>query len=158
MAKTKVKAKAKVKKTKKVQETTKKENYIWSVGRRKRAVARVRLYEKDKKDNTIDIVVNDKPIGQYFTNPIVKLTYAEPFELTKTLDKYRVTAKVLGSGLESQLDAVLHGIARALVKADEVHRPILKANGLLKRDPRERQKRMIGHGGSARSKKQSPKR
>jgi len=138
--------------------TNKKAEYIWAVGRRKRAVARIRMYEKDTKSDAVDIIVNDKPVGQYFHNPVAKLTYAEPLELTKTLGKYRVTAKVEGSGLEGQMDAIKHGISRALVKADEVHRAILKSNGLLTRDPREKQKRMIGHGGSARAKKQSPKR
>lgn len=142
----------------KTENSKKKADYIWTVGRRRTAVARVRLYEKDKKDSAVDIMVNDKPIGQYFHNPVAKQVYAQPLELTKTLDKYRVTAKVTGSGLESQLDAVMHGIARALVKADEIHKPVLRKHGLLTRDPRARQKRMIGRGGRARSKKQSPKR
>lgn len=138
--------------------TGKKVDYVWAVGRRKRAVARIRLYEKDKKEDAVDILVNEQPIGKYFHNPVAKLTYAQPLDLTNTIDKYRITAKVYGSGLESQLDAIKHGIARALVKADQSYRPVLKQHGLLTRDPRERQKRMIGRGGSARAKKQSPKR
>lgn len=149
-------AKADSKTTKKNEKKT--ANYIWAVGRRKRAVARVRLYEKDKRDDAIEIEVNGKPVGQYFHNPIAKLTYGQPLELTKTIGKYRVTAKVEGSGLEGQLDAMIHGISRALVKADESYRSALKAEGLLTRDAREKQKRMIGRGGRARAKKQSPKR
>lgn len=135
-----------------------KADYIWSVGRRKQAVARVRLYTKDKKDKAVDILVNDKPIGQYFHNPVAKLGFGQPLRLTDTLERYRATVKVSGSGLEAQLDAVNHALARALVKADEAHRATLKASGLLTRDDRKKQKRMIGQGGRARAKKQSPKR
>lgn len=135
-----------------------KADYIWATGRRKRAIARIRLYQKDTKDTAIEIMVNDKPIGQYFFNPVAKLTYGQPLKLTDTVGKYRVTAKVSGSGQEAQLDAIKHGIARALVKADEAHKATLKAHGLLTRDSREKQKRMIGRGGRARAKKQSPKR
>ena len=138
--------------------TSKNDSYIWAVGRRKRAVARIRLYEKDKKSDAIDIEVNGKPVGQYFHNPIAKLSYSEPLDLTKTTDKYRVTVKVVGSGLEGQLDAVKHGIARALVKADADHKPVLRAAGLMTRDDRKKETRKIGHGGKARAKKQSPKR
>lgn len=136
------------------------QDYIWSVGRRKEAVARVRLFTKKAKkgDDSVDIIVNGKPIGQYFHNPVAKMIYAKPLELTKTLDKYSATVKVVGSGLEAQMEAVMHGIARALVKADEVYRPTLREHGLLTRDDRSRQKRMIGRGGRARAKKQSPKR
>ena len=151
------KAKTTTKKAK-TSKADKKADYIWAVGRRKRAVARIRMFQKTKKDSAIDIIVNEKPIGQYFTSPVAKLIYAEPLELTDTLDKYKVTVKVTGSGMTGQLDAIKHGIARALIKADASHRAILKSNGLLTRDSREKQKRMIGHGGKARSKKQSPKR
>lgn len=134
------------------------DNYIWSVGRRKRAIARIRLYPKPKKEDAIDIQVNGKPVGQYFHNPVAKMTYAQPLQLTDTVSKYRVTVRVEGSGLESQLDAVKHGMAKALVKADSAYKPILRQNGLMTRDDRVKQKRMIGQGGKARAKKQSPKR
>lgn len=145
--------------TKKTISNSKKADYIYSVGRRKQAIARIRLYpKKDTKNKNIDIMVNDKPIGQYFPNPVTHLHYAQPLELTKTTNKYSVTVKVIGSGPSSQLDAIKHGIARALVKADEDHRPVLRKNGLLTRDPRKRERRKVGLGGSARAKKQSPKR
>ncbi len=148
-----------IKKTQLKQEETKnKGDYIWAVGRRKRAVARVRLYSKDKKSQNVDIIVNNKPVGQYFHDPKAKLNYAEPLRITNTLDRYSITVKVLGSGLSSQLDAMLHGISRALIKADAEHRPVLKKRGFLTRDPRERQRRMVGRGGKSRAKKQSPKR
>ncbi len=143
--------------TKKTQTPTKPE-YIHAVGRRKRAIARVRLYHKTTKDNNVDITVNGLPVGQYFTIPNARLTYAKPLQLTDTLAKYSVTAKIVGSGPSSQLGAMLHGIARALVVADETYRPVLKKQGLLTRDPRKRERRKIGTGGKARAKKQSPKR
>lgn len=139
-------------------EQKKQGDFIFAVGRRKEAVARVRLYRKDNKQDNIEIMVNDKPVGQYFHGPAAQLSYAQPFDLTKTRDRFSATVKVVGSGLSSQLDAVLHGISRALVKADADFKPVLKKHGLLQRDPRERQKRMIGRGGRARAKKQSPKR
>lgn len=151
-------AKTNTKPTKTQEKNQPKAEYIWAVGRRKRAIARVRLYTKDTKSKNIDIIVNDKPVGQYFHNPISKMIYGKPLELTKTLDRYRVTVKVEGSGLEGQLDAMLHGISRALVKADESFKAILKPEGLLTRDPRKKEKRAIGQGGRARAKKQSPKR
>lgn len=138
--------------------TSKKADYIWAVGRRRTAVARVRLYLKDKSENALDITVNDKPIGQYFHNPSAQVNFGAPLKKTDTVSKYRVTVKVAGSGLESQLDAVNHALARALVKADAAHRATLKPLGFLTRDARKKQKRMIGRGGSARAKKQSPKR
>lgn len=134
-------------------------DYIWAVGRRKRAIARVRLFtKKATKDEAVDILVNDKPIGAYFHNALVKTIFGLPLRLTKSLGKYSATVKVSGSGLDSQLDAVNHALSRALVKADAANRAILKPKGLLTRDPREKQKRMIGRGGKARAKKQSPKR
>ena len=144
--------------TKKTQATNKKNEYIWAVGRRKQAIARIRLHPKDKKSKNIDITVNEKPVGQYFHNPIAKHTYALPLKLTNTIDRFKVTAKITGSGLEAQMDALLHGIARALVKADESFKPALKQAGLMTRDPRAKEKRKIGQGGRARAKKQSPKR
>lgn len=137
---------------------TKDTNYFWAVGRRKRAVARVRLFRKDKKEEAVNVTVNNKPIGQYFHNQSAIDAFAKPLKVTKTVDQFYVTAKVVGSGLESQLEAVNHAIARALVKADAAYRELLKPQGLLTRDSRKKQKRMIGRGGKARAKKQSPKR
>lgn len=139
--------------------TSKKEPlYTFAVGRRKTAIARVRLFHKDKKTDNIDIVVNDMPVGQYFQDQSSRMTYAKPLEITDTLSKYRVTAKIEGSGLVSQLQALIHGISRALVKAESAYKEPLKKASLLTRDPRKRQMRMIGTGGKSRRKKQSPKR
>lgn len=132
--------------------------YYYAVGRRKRAVARVRLWPKTGKDANIDITVNDKPVGQFFSDPMAKHHYAQPLTLTDSVSRFRITAKVEGSGPASQLDALLHAMARALVKVDEGFKSTLRQHGLLTRDPRERQRRQIGQGGRARAKKQSPKR
>ncbi len=128
--------------------------YYEAVGRRKVATARVRIYEADG-----DFIVNDKVVGQYFnTISDASLRYNKPFDLTGTRGKFSVTAKVSGSGASSQLDAVIHGISRALVKYDEAFRGLLKPEGLLTRDDRMKETRKIGMGGKARRKRQSPKR
>ena len=131
-----------------------KQKYIYAVGRRRTASARVRLY-KGKGENTI----NEKAISDYFPGEINKARWIKPYEVTDTLGKYYFSVKIIGSGKESQLDALVHGLARAFVKADpEKFKSSLRAAGLLTRDPRERQRRMVGMGGKARRKKQSPKR
>lgn len=129
-------------------------NYTSSVGRRKEAVARVRVMVGEGP-----ILVNGKPIGEYFKGVVFQKKYQQPFEVTKTLGKYKATVKVEGGGVTSQLGAVVHGLARALEKTDkENFRAALKAAGLLTRDPRARERRKMGQGGRARAKKQSPKR
>jgi small subunit ribosomal protein S9 len=132
----------------------KKIKYTYAVGRRKSASARVRLF-KGKGEN----IVNDVPIDKYFPGAINKVSWIKPFKLTDTKEKYYVTVKVVGGGRNGQLDAVVHGIARVLDKENrEDFRIPLKKAGLLTRDARVRQRRMVGTGGKARRKKQSPKR
>lgn len=133
---------------------TKKQNYIFGVGKRKTASARVRLF-KGKGQST----VNDKKIEEYFPSEYEKTFWKRPFQLTDTEGKYFVTVKVAGSGKSSQLAAVVHGISKALVSASkDTFRTPLKKFGLLTRDSRERQRRMVGTGGKSRREKQSPKR
>ncbi|MCH7952062.1 30S ribosomal protein S9 [Patescibacteria group bacterium] len=133
---------------------TKKSDFIHAVGRRKTANARIRLYQKKGP-----IIVNDMPIEEYFPLKVYKHDYLEPFQTTNTLEKYSATIKVLGSGKSGQLGAVVHGIARALAKADpKKYRPLLKKRGFLTRDPRMKERRKPGLAQSARAKKQSPKR
>lgn len=132
----------------------KKIDYTYAVGRRKEASARVRLY-RGKGENT----VNSIPAFKYFEGEVAKKLLARPFGATETSDKYYFSAKVVGSGKKSQLSAVVLGIARALVKiSSEKHKSPLKKLGLLTRDSRIRQRRMVGMGGKSRRKKQSPKR
>ena len=143
----------------KTKKTTKKRNYTYAVGRRKTATARIRLFKsKTVPETKSQLIVNGKPVEEYFAGEENKSEYRKPFLLTNTLTKLSVSAKVQGSGKPSQLKAVIHGISRALIKEDEKHRPILKKEGLLTRDPRAKESRKVGTGGKARRKKQSPKR
>ena len=131
-----------------------KKDFIYAVGRRKTANARVRLSLKQGP-----ILVNQIPIEKYFPLEIYKQKYLKPFQLTNTLQKFSATVKVQGSGKTGQLEAVTHGISRALSMADpKAYRSILKKYGLLTRDPRMRERRKAGYAHSARAKKQSPKR
>lgn len=131
-----------------------KANYIHAVGRRKRAIARIRLYKKAG-----DTLVNEKPVKDYFPGTVNQVLFDGPFKVCDVLKKYHLTIKVIGSGKQSQLEACIHGIARSLVKVNaDKFRPALKKNGYLTRDPRKRQRRQAGKGGKARRQKQSPKR
>lgn len=132
----------------------KKTDYIYAVGRRKSATARIRLYKGNKEN-----LVNGEVIGKYFPGKLMAALWQKPFEITKTTGKYYFTARVLGGGKPGQLTAVIHGVARAFTKLNsEKFRTILKKEKLLSRDPRERERRMVGTGGRARKQKQSPKR
>ena len=133
---------------------TKSKDYVYAVGRRKTATARVRLFTKKG-----DLIVNGVPADKYFPGARAKIKYLSPLTVTKTLDKYSFSAKVEGSGNSGQIGAVSHGLARALAKFNtEEFRPILKKHGLLTRDPRKKERTKVGTGGKARRKKQSPKR
>lgn len=128
--------------------------YIEAIGRRKTATARVRLYMTEG-----DFVVNQAVVGDYFSCVRqAQSFYMKPFEVTGTRGKYGVNVSVGGSGVRSQLDAVILGISRALVELNEEFRPLLKAEGFLTRDDRMKETRKIGMGGKARRKRQSPKR
>ena len=106
-----------------------------------------------------DSLVNDQAVSKYFPGKINQILFDQPFNVCSVLGKYHVTVKVVGSGKNSQLEAVIHGISRSLVKADEEKfKPLLRKKGLLTRDPRKRQRRQAGKGGKARRQKQSPKR
>lgn len=130
-----------------------KPNYIYAVGRRKRSVARLRLYSG--KGQTM---VNQLPIGEYFKD-IPPVYFLKPFELTGTTGKYYATAKIIGGGKTGQLGAFVHALSRALVQADkDKFKGVLKQAGFLTRDPREKERRKAGLAQSARAKKQSPKR
>lgn len=124
-----------------------------AVGRRKEAVARVRLMP-----GSGILTVNGKPISEIYRGIIAQKAYQKPFDLTKTLGKFTMSAKVVGGGNASQLQAIVHGIARTLSKISQDHRDILKKAGLLTRDARVRERRKYGLAHAARAKKQSPKR
>lgn len=129
-------------------------NYFHAVGRRKEAVSRVRLFPGQGQ-----ITVNGKPIAEYFKGPISQKEYQKPFEITKTLGKFTGTVKVEGGGIASQLDATVHGIAKALLLMESGdYRGVLKSAGFLTRDARVKERRKYGLAHKARAKKQSPKR
>ena len=156
-----------VQQSKKSIKNTKKE-YIFATGKRKTAVARVRLYEKVKEGlmfgelavNKGDIVVNGKLIADYFGGDVSKYLYTEPLRITNVhQNNYTFTIRVAGGGPAGQLQAVVVAIANALNRLDrDKHRPILKKKGMLTRDARARQRRKVGMGGKSRRKRQSPKR
>lgn len=127
--------------------------FFSAVGRRKTAVARVRLWSGKQ-----ELTVNGKPISDYFRGDTFKKIYQSPFVATDTVGQFTGSIKIIGSGLMGQVGALVHGIARALVKIDEVHKLPLREKGLITRDPRMKETRKAGQGGKARSKKQSPKR
>lgn len=127
--------------------------YFAAVGRRKEAVARVRLLP-----GAGEVTVNGKTISEYFPGIVAQKAYLRPFELADGLSKYSVSIKVEGGGRSSQLGAVVHGLARALSLADQEKRVVLKRAGLLTRDPRAKERRKYGLAHKARAKKQSPKR
>jgi small subunit ribosomal protein S9 len=113
-------------------------NY-YGTGRRKTSVARVRLVPGEGK-----ILINDRNLIDYFGLKTLELIVKQPLNLTDTLGKYDVLAKVAGGGPSGQAGAVRHGIARALLKVDGEFRPALKKAGLLTRDPREKERRKYG--------------
>lgn len=125
-----------------------------AVGRRREAVARVRLYKGSGES-----VVNGQPFDKYFPGEVASVKWNRPFVATDALGKFWVSIKVEGGGKGGQLDAAVHGIARSLAAFDlEKYRTPLKKAKLLTRDPRTRERRKVGMGGKARRKKQSPKR
>lgn len=128
-------------------------NIISTVGRRKEAVARIRLSEGKGQ-----LIVNGKPISEYFLGLVVQKQYNKPLDVTKTAGKYTISVKVEGGGQASQLGAVVHGISRAIAKVSPDLRTALKKEGLLTRDARVKERRKYGNAQKARAKKQSPKR
>lgn len=114
-----------------------------AVGRRKEAVARVRL-----TPGKGDFVINKKPLLGFFKRETLKMIIEQPLELTETQGKYDVSANVRGGGLSGQAGAVRLGIARALIKIDEEHRSKLKKAGFLTRDPRMKERKKCGQPGA----------
>ena len=108
-------------------------------GRRKKAIARVRLLEG--KGN---ITVNKKPLDEYFTTDVLKVIVKQPLVATNTLDKFDIICNVKGGGISGQAGAVRHGIARALNEANLEYRPTLKSAGFLTRDPRMKERKKYG--------------
>ena len=110
-----------------------------AVGRRKKAIARVRLVPGDGK-----VVINGRDIDNYFGLETLKLIVRQPLALTNLEGRYDVLVNVYGGGLSGQAGAIRHGISRALVKADPELRPAVKKAGFLTRDPRMKERKKYG--------------
>lgn len=114
-----------------------------ATGRRKGSIARVRI-----KTGSGNIQVNNKSLIDYFKRETLKMIIEQPLEKTETLAKFDIDADVNGGGLTGQAGAVRLGISRALIQFDEELRPILRANGFLTRDPREKERKKYGLAGA----------
>lgn len=118
----------------------KKENiFFYGTGRRKNAIARVRLVEGTGK-----ITINGKDIDEFFGLETLKVIVRQPLTVTNTSSKFDVIATVKGGGISGQAGAIRHGIARALNAANSEYRPALKTNGFLTRDPRMKERKKYG--------------
>ena len=113
--------------------------YFYGTGRRKSSVARVRIMQ-----GTGVITINGRSIDEYFGLETLKLIVRQPFEATKTLGTFDVICTVTGGGVSGQAGAIRHGVARALLQADENNRPVLKKAGFLTRDPRMKEIKKYG--------------
>ncbi|MBQ3093694.1 MAG: 30S ribosomal protein S9 [Clostridia bacterium] len=114
--------------------------FFYGTGRRKKSVARVRLYAGTGK-----VTINDRDIDDYFGLETLKLIVRQPLELTGTTDKFDIECRVGGGGVTGQAGAIRHGVSRALLQynADEL-RPLLKKAGFLTRDPRMKERKKYG--------------
>jgi len=115
------------------------ERYIWATGKRKCAIAQVRLFTGDG-----GITVNGKPYDEAFPRLKYRRMIEIPFEVTDTVGKFRVTVKATGGGMSGQAGAVRHGIARALLKENDLFRSALRKEGLLTRDARIKERKKYG--------------
>ena len=113
--------------------------YFYGTGRRKSSVARVRIMQ-----GTGVITVNGRSLDDYFGLETMKLIVNQPFEVTGTVGKYDIVCTVKGGGFSGQAGAIRHGVARALLQADETFRIPLKRAGFLTRDPRMKERKKYG--------------
>ncbi|MBO7254194.1 MAG: 30S ribosomal protein S9 [Clostridia bacterium] len=118
---------------------TPKKPYFYGTGRRKKSVARVRLYP-----GTGVITLNKRDIDDYFGLETLKLVVRQPFAATATEGKFDVECSVIGGGVSGQAGAVRHGVARALLQFNADLKPALKKAGLLTRDPRMKERKKYG--------------
>jgi len=113
--------------------------FFGGTGRRKRATAQVRMTLGQGA-----ITINKRPMDEYLPRPSLQQIVREPLEATQTTSRFDITVRVLGGGIAGQAGAVRHGIARALLQMDEALREPLRKNGLLTRDPREKESKKYG--------------
>lgn len=133
--------------------STSKNTYIYAYGRRKSAIATVKLFS-GKGQST----VNGTEVSKYFPGISYSTTFEKPLKITDLDGKYYYQSKVVGGGKNGQVQALALAVSRSLVKLSEDYRSALRAAGLLTVDSRVRERRMVGTGGKARRQKQSPKR
>lgn len=110
-----------------------------TVGRRKTSVARVALINGNGK-----FTINKKPANEYIKSDTLYETLLQPLKVTNTLGTYDIKVNVAGGGITGQIGAIKLGIARSLVKINEEHKPVLRANGLMTRDPRMVERKKYG--------------
>ena len=118
-------------------------NEILATGRRKCAVARVRMVPGTGK-----VTVNGKNWEEYFTTEARRGFIAQPFVVSSTVDKFDLNVRLDGGGMSGQAGALRHGIARALVAYDETYRAVLKSNGMMTRDSRVKERKKPGQPGA----------
>ncbi len=120
-----------------------KEKIYYATGKRKTAIARTWL-----KSGSGQIIVNDRPVEEYFPTETMRAKLVEPFKITNTIDTFNVKVNVSGGGISGQVGAVRHGITKALISADPELRMPLKKAGFVKRDPRVRERKKYGQKGA----------
>ncbi len=125
---------------------------VHTVGKKKTAIARVYL-----KPGKGKITINKRDIEEYYLRATSKMIVRQPFELTGNVDKFDVIVNVVGGGLNGQAGAIRHAISRALSEISPEHRTVLKAEGLITRDSRKKERKMYGQK-SARARYQFSKR
>lgn len=114
--------------------------YFYGTGKRKTAIARVRIYP----DDSGPVIINGKPIDEYFGWSTWQRIVDDAFRVTSTLNRFRVVAKVAGGGVNAQAEAVRHGITRALIAFDPAMKPALRRAGYVTRDPRIKESKKYG--------------
>jgi small subunit ribosomal protein S9 len=119
------------------------ENTFYATGRRKTAIARTWI-----KPGSGEIVINNRPVEEYFPIETIRTDMIQPFKVTNTFGSYDVKATVVGGGIAGQADAIRHGITRALVIVNPDYRLTLKRAGFIKRDPRVKERKKYGQKGA----------
>lgn len=121
-------------------------NVYSATGRRKQAIARVRL-----KDGEKGFLINKRPLDEYFPRESHRVWIQGPLKAANFSERFGVQARVAGGGLTGQAGALRLGIARALLHVDENLRPLMRKGGFLTRDPRAKERKKYGHKGARRS-------
>ncbi len=119
------------------------ENIYYATGKRKTAIARIWL-----KPGKGEIIINNRPVDDYFKIPSAKILMMQPLVLTNTLGSYDIKVRVLGGGISGQAGAIRHGITKILLDIDPDLRQILKKAGFVKRDPRVKERKKYGQKGA----------